>query len=123
MSQEHQLDLTVGMSGREKMKRRSAFLTGSRAYGVPRKDSDVDMVVYIDPSELTELAKALNADVDDDRPYYPSISVREGRLNLIVLSEADEYDAWLNTTLKLKKQAPVTKEQAVTAFKKALKGI
>jgi predicted nucleotidyltransferase len=98
-----------------------AFLTGSRAYGVPREDSDIDLVVYIDPSELTKLAEALGTDVNDDNSYAPSMSVVEGRLNLVIVSEPEEYDTWLAVTDSLKKQAPVSKEQAVEAFQKALK--
>ncbi len=101
----------------------SAFLTGSRAYGVPREDSDVDLVVYMDPSELSPLAKALGVSVDDDTKGYPSINIKEGKLNLIVVSEPEEYDAWLSVTRKLREKAPVTRAEAILAFQKVLRTI
>lgn len=97
-----------------------AFLTGSHAYGVPHLDSDVDLVVYVDSSQLTKLAEALGVAVDDDNRDYPSLNIREGKLNLIVVSESEEYDTWKDVTQDLIKKKPVLRETAVTAFKKAL---
>ena len=99
---------------------KSAFLTGSHAYGVPREDSDVDLVIYTDSSELTKLAAALGTTVNDDDTSYPSINIKEGKLNLIVTSEPGEYAAWLSVTRELKKQRPVSREKAVLAFRTAL---
>lgn len=69
-----------------------SFITGSRAYGTPRKDSDVDLVVRVNP-ETAEALRALS-----DRGKEP---VRFGRLNLILCETDDEWAVWRMGTSKM----------------------
>lgn len=62
-----------------------AFLTGSHAYGQPRENSDVDLVVFCSP-ETAEKLRVLSED--------QSGIVRFGDLNLICTTEQRQYDGW-----------------------------
>ncbi len=95
------------------------FLTGSRAYGIPKQDSDIDLVLYLDDAELQELAKladeVMGADEELEGLYgqaYTS-SLRFGDLNLICCTDDRVFDAWRIITKELKKKAPVTRHFAV----------
>lgn len=39
-----------------------AFITGSQAYGEPNEDSDIDLVVFVTPNELTRLRSFADSD-------------------------------------------------------------
>ncbi len=98
----------------------NAFLTGSHAYGVPEKDSDIDLVVFMDAEEIEKLA----AEADEDLRYELNerytemgcISLRFGNLNLLCTWNPEIYAAWKKGTLKLKKQKPVSRTFAVTVL-------
>jgi hypothetical protein len=81
-----------------------AFLTGSRAYGTPRPDSDVDLVVCVSKDEAAKL-RELSDDPD-------ARSVRFGRLNLVICTDRKLWDAWALGTDELKARAPVTRDEA-----------
>jgi len=89
-----------------------AFITGSRVYGTPREDSDLDLVVLCDDQahELLHLHGA------DGALYAP---VRFANLNIIVLRDPAQFEAWRKTTENLKARAPVTREEACEAIKLA----
>lgn len=91
-----------------------SFVTGSRAYGTPRKDSDIDLVIFADNETAQLLAEqaanreqALGSGAPDD------VSLRFGRLNLIVLTDEDKFDLWQKATQALIARRPVTREEAV----------
>lgn len=92
-----------------------AFLTGSRVYGVPREDSDVDLVVLLDKRTYYALS--------DHCPFNPSDhpsasdedacpSLRFGKLNLVPTFEVELFEAWKKGTELLKDEAPVSKKRA-----------
>lgn len=90
-----------------------AFLTGSHAYGAPRPDSDVDLVVLVTEAEAAVLR---------NESETQAIPHRYGKLNLIILTDVLEYNAWASFTEDMKQQAaergsPITKKEAVEAFK------
>ena len=87
------------------------ILTGSRAYGEPRSDSDVDLALFVDPRLATILRNA----ADPHNADHPG--VRFGRLNLILCESQEEYDKWHGGTLKLIGEAPVTRDAAKAEFR------
>ncbi len=98
-----------------------AFLTGSRRYGVPRDDSDTDMVILVDQKDHA-LFESLNkiSSTDQCSGGPSNFSVRIGRLNLIVLTDLDEYEAWRCVAEDLEKIGGVTREVACDAHKNAM---
>jgi hypothetical protein len=90
------------------------FLSGSRAYGVPREDSDVDIVMLL-PHRVGSVLRAMSDEVP---------SCRFGKLNLILFSaDSDEgvyfFHDWRKTTEELVLRKPVTRDEAIKAFQKA----
>jgi hypothetical protein len=81
-----------------------AFLTGSRAYGTPRADSDWDLVVL---AESDEVERELRAAV--------------GKLDLITCVDEKEYECWKRGTEVLRCVRPCTRKQAVATFKRLWK--
>lgn len=82
-----------------------AFLTGSRAYGTPRPDSDVDLVVFTDPETaglLGSLAESCSLGSAGD---CSDVSAVFGRLNLILLSNPRDFTWWDEGTRQLKAEA------------------
>ena len=90
-----------------------AYITGSRAYGTPREDSDIDLVIACGSNDLFELWES----VDHVRLMF-------GKLNLVAFNvdvpeEAARYERWLAVHKSLVARKPVTKEQAIAAFREA----
>ena len=93
-----------------------SFITGSRVYGTPRPDSDVDLVVLVDEDTATLLRT-----LSDDKG-----AVRFGRLNLVVCTSPEEYSVWrLGTTQMLRAKAKFSRQQAKLVLDKlrALAGV
>lgn len=69
----------------------NAFITGSRVYGKPKPDSDIDLVVFADYQTRTMLES-----MSDDKPSDPftPTTIRFGKLNVIVCEDFDEFVAW-----------------------------
>lgn len=92
-----------------------SFLTGSRAYGTPTKDSDVDLVVLVDDATAKVLHKFTEA---------ANGTVRFGKLNLIVLTSEKEYDAWERATKLMvndrQKGRPHDRNSAIEVIQKKL---
>lgn len=101
-----------------------AVLTGSNAYGHPRPDSDVDLVIYV-PEEALRVLEAI-ADPDpkwDDkadtaerdgyeaqryeRLFGRSKPLRFGRLNLVCTTNRSIYEAWRQGTKYLVEKSKV----------------
>ena len=100
----------------------NAFLTGSRAYGTPREDSDIDLVAMMTSGTLDELAKILDTDDEGESAVmYDGSSatacLRFGNLNLLVVTRIEDYEAWHEGTMELIGRKPVTREEAVELFK------
>lgn len=100
------------------------FVTGSRAYGLPRVDSDIDLVVFVTEADLERLMEFGEHMIDPQDPDYiaaSGIPFRFGDLNLLCVTDAKKYDIWLKGTRHLKKQKPVTREFAIRYFRKLRK--
>jgi predicted nucleotidyltransferase len=100
-----------------------AFVTGSRAYGTPREDSDIDLVVMVslrDMERLRDQHDERPARDDDDEGEYPDVpdqaQLRFGRLNLLCVTQEDDYEAWRSGTEELIARSPVTRAEAVEVF-------
>ena len=93
-----------------------AILTGSRVYGTPKEDSDIDLVVHISEAEILQLSQL--ADEMSSEMYLStgSVSLRFGRLNLLCVAQREDYLRWEKGTEVLIAQKPVTRETAVKTF-------
>lgn len=94
---------------------RAAFLTGSRVYGTPRPDSDIDMCVLLDRSEFCKLlAIADNERQDHEKVYEDTddVAYKFGNLNMICFHDLEVFDAWRRGTEQLKAEKPVTRARA-----------
>lgn len=92
-----------------------SFLTGSRAYGTPRPESDYDLVVLID-KDLEATLRASFSVPEDESLKLKGANGQE--LNLICVNDEDEYKAWFHATEFLKEVAPVSREHAIRYIKK-----
>lgn len=92
-----------------------AFITGSRRYGKPRADSDLDLVIMTDPEAHQKLCQ--HGDVEDGSRYC---QIRYGRLNIVVVNDQEKFLVWRSITEKLAEQAPVTRDHAKATMKAAL---
>lgn len=102
-----------------------AFLTGSHAYGAPKDDSDVDLVIFVDDKRTHRLLEVHNdlfdVEKDDaDQAIYhtPSESLKYGKLNLIICKTEKDYNEWKTGTEMLVKERastgqPVSRERAI----------
>lgn len=97
----------------------AAFLTGSRAYGIPKENSDIDVVILITKEALSKIFEY--GPVTPDDAHYGSaetgVSLRIGNLQLIFVASQAQYDAWLKGTKELKAKSPVTRDEAIEHFK------
>ncbi len=102
----------------------NAFLTGSRAYGTPKPESDTDIVLHMSEDDLCELYSIHGPDDDrDDDPSFSSnngrptnYSFRMGKANLICMTDPEEFQAWKSATEVLKRNRPVTRDLAIEAI-------
>lgn len=86
---------------------RKAFVTGSRAYGIPRHDSDIDLVILVDKEDLN-LLLAMGQEIDEGNGGYDpedARCLRFGTLNLLCCLSAKHFDVWKTGTEILKKRA------------------
>lgn len=91
------------------------FLTGSRAYGTPRDNSDYDIVCLLDAERATALAS-----VFPGRQISLTRDIRWiGPINLIVCTQREDYEQWKEVTDALIAMKPVTREAAIQAFNEA----
>lgn len=96
-----------------------AFCTGSRVYGEPRADSDLDLVVLVESDETVELLAAMDEtrkgtgepSAGSERPSF-----RFGALNLIVCRTVSDYYLWRAGTADLALIKPVARDTAKAHF-------
>ena len=69
-----------------------AFITGSRAYGQPTSESDLDLVILVD-----EHTKSLLTTLSDSGKE----PIRFGKLNIIACTSEEEFTVWKYGTLVL----------------------
>lgn len=71
----------------------NSFITGSRKYGAPTKDSDVDLVIEVSETDFDILA--LNAtEVAEYGRYGGARHLRYGNLNIICPPTPRQLAAW-----------------------------
>lgn len=88
-------------------------MTGSHAYGNARPDSDVDLVIRIDP-RLAEWLKQFSDEKE---------KLMFGKLNLVCATDDEYYEIWRRGTDLLKsEEVPPTRDQAVKVFKALKEG-
>ena len=98
----------------------NAFLVGSRVYGEPREDSDIDLVVRMSPEDAYQLRRL----ADPIRQNDPMGVVRYGKLNLVVCETDALFEAWVDGFDEVmhefaKTQNPVTRARAIEIFYRA----
>lgn len=94
----------------------TGFLTGSRIYGMPRDDSDLDLCVLVTEGELELLRQCSDLQTTDqehaeqeakdnqDRGYPPNGRVlRFGKLNVVCFVHNKHEDAFLSFALGTQK--------------------
>lgn len=102
----------------------SAILTGSRVYGDPKLESDIDMVALMTHEEYELLCgQADNFEEPDEgvggwRVPAESLggqapSLRFGALNLICCFDQKNFDVWYKGTQELAERRPVTRIEAI----------
>lgn len=104
-----------------------SFVTGSRAYGTPNKNSDVDLVILVSESDLkilklfgevTEPKKGSDSDPGTTgRDAGLSASIRFGVLNIIATTCPIAFAVWEKGTAELKRERPVHKDDAIRYFR------
>ncbi len=97
----------------------TAIVTGSRVYGYPTEESDLDVVVLLSAADVDRVVTALGLVVpkDQDDNAYPTLQFKQGKLNLIMETDPDRFEIWSRGTQTLKAMAPVKRDQAVALFK------
>ena len=93
------------------------FVTGSYAYGTPKKKSDLDIVVLANNKFWSQIAILCEERGKNPGADYPESSVYLGGLNLIRCQNEDQYNLWKQGTEELIEIAPVTRKEAVAHFK------
>lgn len=101
-----------------------SFVTGSRMYGTPREDSDIDLVILVARHEMNMLKNHCdeNLSLDLGDKYGPqSASLKFGKLNLIVTTDEAVFAAWsVGTRILCNRMGtigPANRDIAVSTFK------
>lgn len=102
---------------RPKMK---SFCTGSRVYGIIHKNSDTDLVVYVDDLTTYNLLRDRSKEIQHNHGEHKGYdfdngaSLRYGDLNLIVCyKDLVRYESFRVGTQVLYQCRPVTRDQAI----------
>ena len=69
-----------------------SFITGSRAYGQPNADSDLDLVILVDESTKAQLVAFSDLSTEP---------IRFGKLNIIACTTEEEFTCWKYGTMSL----------------------
>ncbi len=100
---------------------RKAFLTGSRVYGKPRPDSDIDLVILIEEKDLNKLIKMADETMEANNDYDPKDArcLRFGKLNLLCCLNPKHFDVWKSGTDELLRRKrendePVSRDTAIS---------
>lgn len=95
----------------------NAFLTGSRVYGTPTEESDVDLVVQMTATEMDKLGWFAEEAFGFDE-YGCGRSFRFGKLNVIAISGDKLFQLWKESTEACEAIKPVNKVEAKAIFQK-----
>lgn len=105
-----------------------AFCTGSQVFGIPRPDSDIDLVLLLDADDVILLAS--HADQveggvgwEDAPPEYGNgqVTLRFGKLNLLCCIDENYYNGWKQATEDAMELRPLSKNESATFFEKVFK--
>lgn len=103
-----------------------AFLSGSRRYGYPTANSDVDLIIKVhSQDEALRLMLLLDDSIEGENgsdTIEGSLGFKHGKLNLIICWTQEAYDIWHRGTYDLYKIRPVTRAIAVDYFRR-LRGL
>lgn len=104
---------------------RPTFLTGSRAIGGARLDSDWDFVVLSEDAAANERLKAKGFVTEtmtniDYPPGSEFMSWKKDSINYIVVFSKSQYDKWLAATNEAKSDRALTRAARIAIFKKHL---
>jgi hypothetical protein len=95
----------------------TSFLTGSRVYGTPRADSDIDLVVLMSGDALCKLIEIAESQdslgASGGEQYEDGRSLRFGKLNLLCVTQERHFNAWRIGTEELEHMKPVTRDFAI----------
>jgi hypothetical protein len=105
-----------------------SIVTGSHAYGNPRPDSDIDLVVLVSKTDLKRLHDCRDEPSSGlgefvERAVHASDggatngSYLFGRLNLICVTELAAFECWKDGTKALVKRKPVSRKAAIRFFR------
>lgn len=105
------------------------LFTGSRVYGTPRVDSDLDIVMQVTPSELDVIRASVGKPLDAlansnsaEGTRRADFSFRHFLLNFILVTTDRQFDVWERGTRLLQQRAnqkgPVTRVLAVELFRR-----
>lgn len=94
-----------------------SYITGSRAYGFPREDSDIDLVICASNYDVRRLWQL-------SRHFEGNKACTFGKLNLVLFDcenkiDMARYERWTEVNKRLVASQPVTKEKAIAAFRSA----
>lgn len=101
-----------------------AILTGSRAYGKPTEKSDIDVAVLIGEDDLLRIIDAMGEmDIDPKYVGQPGAitPLRFGALNLLCVTDPEDYRVWEEGTAALIERGPVDRAEAVAEFSRRRK--
>lgn len=88
-----------------------AFLTGSQIYGIPKPESDIDLVILTTKEVKKELIK------QSDNKALPC---QFGKLNIIITTNIIQYILWYLSKLRCMQDKPITRDKAIEIHKKTL---
>jgi len=102
----------------------SSFITGSRIYGSPTSNSDLDLVILVskDEAEIIKKHADANKNLGDDKVYARHehdddiLICRYGILNLIMFTDARLFNVWQAGTEECIECKPVTRNFAKAAM-------
>lgn len=97
----------------------NAFVTGSRAYGEPREDSDIDLCILVDrfPQAFEEHYQ------QDGSGGGDGLSFRVGEINFLMFFPCEQhvFAAWKEATDELEQRRPVTRDEAIKVIDEKVK--
>ena len=82
---------------------RPTFITGSRVYGAPRPDSDIDVGMLMSDKDANFLNHFSDEPIEPTKIYSDDVDINFlfGKLNIIACYSELVFDAWKKGTDKL----------------------
>jgi Nucleotidyltransferase domain len=118
----------------------NAILTGSRVYGTPTPDSDLDVVMLMDAKQIAKFAAlvgegyhqsnilvryGLSCTIKINTMFHKMVNdlsewtnTHQGTVNLLLVDTSEAFEAWKIGTEELTARKPVTRDEAVEVFQR-----